>query len=156
MGLRISALINQKMVSFSTADAENIKQLSLYAHILESPDVIHGIAITKDYLIVMTEDPDLRNSTSAPLIKKNRSTNNINAYDWAGNHMWNIAEIVGEITASFWGGTVTTKELITDHVGVDPQKINENHDLFVCTATNDCLYIIDLTEKKLVQKVQTR
>lgn len=156
MVLRISALLDQKRISFSVGNLNAVKHLSMYLHDLESPDTIYEIAITKDYLIVTTEAPDLRHSKAASLSKDTCSTNNINAYDHMGNHKWSISEIVGDIKASFWGGTVTTKELINSHAGVDSSKIEENHEFYICTSTNDQMYIIDLTDKKLIQTVHSK
>ena len=156
MALRISALIDQKRVGFSVGNLADIKQLSMFSHILESEDSIYEIAITKEYILVTTQDPDLRNSVHAPLVKDDRSINNINAYDWNGRHRWNIGQIVGDIKAAFWGGTVTTKELLSAHAGIDPDKLVDGHELFVCTATNDRMYVIDLTDRQLIQVVQSR
>ena len=156
MALRISALIDQKRVGFSVGNLADVKQLAMFSHILDSEDAIYEIAITKEYILVTTQDPDLRNSVHAPLVKDDRSINNINAYDWNGRHRWNIAQIVGDIKAAFWGGTVTTKELLLTHRGIDPDKLANGHELFVCTATNDRMYVIDLTERQLLQVVQSR
>lgn len=152
--LRISALINKKRVSFSTTDAKNIKNLGMYAHILELKDNIVEIAITSDYLIVATEPPELRGRSYAPLVIQDRPQNNINAYDWRGNHKWNIAEIVGDIKYSFYGGSVTTAELLAGDV--DPSILNDDHEYYFCVSHNDQKYIIDLTEKRLIKKVQTK
>lgn len=155
MAFEIMVLMNQKVVSFSV-DAKNVKHLAMYAHTLESPDAIYEIAVSKDYIIVTTERPEARGGIPAPMVRKDRSINNINAYDWKGNHMWNIGEIVGDIRVPFNGGTVTTKNLLIDHAGVDASLIDESHELYCCTSADSYLYIIDLTEKRLIQKVQTK
>ena len=152
MGLRISAIINHKVVRFEVAEAKNIKQLSMSAHVLDSLDSIYEISISKDYLIVTREDPDLRNSLVAPLIKDDRSVNNIDAYDWAGNHIWNIAELVGDIKAAFWGGSLITADTASFYLS----ETNKEHEYYMCNASNDFSYIINLTEKQLVQRFQTR
>ena len=151
MGLRISALINQKVVKLAIAEAKQIKQLAMPAHLLDSLDTIYEIAISKDFLIITTEDPDLRNSITAPLIKDNRSINNINAYAWIGNHVWNVAEIIGDIKATIWSGSLITNETASTYVSID-----SSHEFFMCHASNDFSYIIDLTERKLVHRFQTR
>lgn len=154
MVLRISVLINQERLSFSIGDVKDAKQIAMYAHILESSDRICDISITKDYLIVTTEYPDPQNTASAPLIKKNQSTNNINAYDWMGNHIWNIGEIIGDCNVPFSGGTVTTKDsLISD---IDASKISQDHEYYICFSKNNYKYIVDLTTKELVQRVHSR
>jgi hypothetical protein len=155
MSIEIYALVNQKVASFRV-NGSSVHELGMYAHILKSLDVIYQVSISKDYLIVTTEDPSVRSGRWDPSFPKDRPTNNINAYDWSGNHQWNIAEIVGDIKASFWGGTVTTKDLIANHAGIDTSKIDENHEFYCCTATNSYLYLIDLTDRRLIQIVQTK
>lgn len=156
MSLRVSVLINQKRLFFSTDCSDLIYNISMRKHTIESLDHIYEISITKDLFIVTTEDPDFRDGRKmASIIKQDRSINNINAYDWDGNHLWNIAEIVGDIKRSFFGGCVTTKELLDSHAGFDRTKIESGHELFACTA-DSYLYIIDLTDRKLLQKLETR
>lgn len=152
MALRISALIDQKIVRFAVSEANNIKQLSMSAHVLDSLDTIYEISIAKDLLIVTTQDPDLRNSLTAPLIKDNRSVNNIDAYDWIGNHKWNIAELVGDIKAAFWGGALITADTASRYL----PEVNAEHEYFMCNASNDLSYIIDITERRVMQTFQTR
>lgn len=155
MAIEINALVDNKRVSFSIAGAEYNKRLAMSAHILESPDNIYQISVSKDYLIVTAEDPDVRDQIPQPMVKRDRSINNINAYDWKGNHMWNIGEIVGDIRVPFFGGSVTTKDVIMRDVD-DPSEICDDHEYFYCIGADDHRYIIDLTEKKLIGKVQTR
>lgn len=156
MGLRISALIDHKRISFSLDHLSEIKELAMYAQIMKFPDKICEIAITKEYLIVTTELPGTWGDISKHAAHSNQAITNINAYDWKGNRVWNISDIVGNIRSPFSGGTVTTKGLIVGHAGVNEAMINDSHELFVCTTMDDFLYIIDLTEKKLIQKVQTK
>lgn len=154
MSIEIYALVNQKVVSFRV-NGSSVHELGMYAHILKSLDVIYQVSISKDYLIVTTEDPSVRSGRWDPSFPKDRPTNNINAYDWSGKHKWNIAEIVGDIKTAFDGGQVTTKELILHANIIDAASIDETHEYYFCIA-RDRKYVIDLTEKKLVDIVFTR
>ena len=155
MSLKISVLIDQKVLSITT-DISYFKKIYMQTHILEPLDHIYEVSITKDLLIITTEDPDFRNGNlQAPPIKEERLTNNINAYDWGGNHMWNIADIVGDIKMSFFGGSVCTKKSFNSYWGFNASRVKNDHELFSCTA-GDYLYIIDLTDKKFIQKLDAK
>lgn len=153
MSLGVSVLINQKALYFST-DISYLNSISMYKHTIEPLDHICDIAITKDLFIITTEDPVFRDGrTSASFIKQDRSINNINAYDWNGKHLWNIADIVGDIKMSLGGGEVRTKEAMESYPGFDGTKVKDDHELFSCT-TGYHLYIIDLTDRKFLQKLR--
>ena len=154
--LCFSVLMNQKVVFFSTSDANEIRRLGMSRRILESPDIIYEISVSKDYIILTTEPSGYTHQMSAQPENLNSNIRNINAYDWKGNPMWNIGEIVGDVWVPFCGGTVTTKELLDGHAGLDMSRIPDDHDLFCCTSRDSYLYVIDLDEKKLLQKVETR
>ncbi len=87
---------------------------------IESSENIYEISITKDFVIITTEyavqskSDTIKNSTAINKI----FTNNINAYDWNGNHLWNIADIVGDLNIPYFGGTVTTKDIMKNHFGI--------------------------------------
>lgn len=142
MFVEVKVLIDQKVLFF-TIDISRLEKIHMGKHTIEALDHIYEISITKDLVIVTTDDP----------VRDGR--NNINAYDWIGNHLWNIAEIVGDIKSPFFGGCVTTKELLASHAGFDGTKIENGHELFACTS-GDYLYIIDLTDRKLLQRLETR
>ena len=66
------------------------------------PDKICNIIICDAFLVLRTEDRDFRNGRSyASFVKDNREVNNIDAFDWQGNHLWNIGEIVGDVKMAF-------------------------------------------------------
>ena len=150
MNFRINVLIDQRVLTFDM-DVSFLKKIYMKTHVLEPLDQIYEMSITKDLLILTTEDPAFRNEN----LQEDRSTNNIDAYDWNGNHVWNIADIVGDIKTPFFGGSVSSQELLKSHWGFDASKVKKHHELFSCTA-GDYLYVIDLTDKKLIQKLQTK
>lgn len=151
MSFNIKALFDQKLLNMSMDDLA-VNHLRLRSHMIESAENIYEISITKNVVIITTEyaiqsksDP---NSTQI-------FTNNINAYDWDGNHLWNIADIVGDLKIPFFGGTVTTKDIMKSHFGFDEYLYDDSCELFCCSAGNH-LYIVDLNCRKLVQVLETR
>lgn len=156
MSFNINALFDQKVLNIST-DNFAFNKLCLHSHMIESSENIYEISITKDFVIITTEyavqnkSDTIKNSTAINKI----FTNNINAYDWDGNHLWNIADIVGDLNIPYFGGTVTTKDIMKNHFGFDELKYDDSCELFCCCACNH-LYIIDLNCRKLVQVLETR
>ena len=151
MSFNINALFNQKLLNISTDDFA-VNSLCLCSHMIESSENIYEISITKDFVIITTEyvAPSTSDTNSTRIF-----TNNINAYDWDGNHLWNIADIVGDLKIPYFGGTVTTKDVIKNHFGFDELKYDDSCELFCCSARNH-LYIVDLNCRKLVQVLETR
>jgi hypothetical protein len=156
MSFKVNALFDQKLVNIS-ADNIEVNNLCLCSHIIDSSENIYEISITKDFVIITTEyavqskSDTIKNATTINRI----FTNNINAYDWNGNHLWNIADIVGDLKIPYLGGSVTTKEIMKNHFGFDELKYDDSCELFCCSACN-YLYIIDLKCRKLVQVLETR
>lgn len=155
MSLQMYVLIGKELLSLGS-DVSFLKKLNLRKNIIESLDNIYEISITKNLLIITTEDEDFRNGNQhAPLTKESRTKNNINAYDWDGNHLWNIADIVGDIKMPFYGGNVTTKENLQGHFGVNMSNLNDSHDFYVCTSGSR-MFIIDLNDRTVSQVLATR
>lgn len=151
MSFNINALFNQKLLNIST-DNFAVNNLYLHSHMIESPENVYEISITKDFVIITTEYAvQSQNDINSTKIL----TNNINAYDWDGNFLWNIADIVGDLKIPYFGGTVTTKDIMKKHFGFDELKYDDSCELFCCSACNR-LYIIDLNCRKLVQVLETR
>ena len=99
----------------------------------------------------MTQDRDFRDGRrSCSIVKEKRKINNIDAYDWDGNHLWNIADIVGDIKMAFYGGYVCTKETYQDYYGYDESKVPDSHDLYAA-STDGRLYLIDLETRRITQ-----
>ena len=156
MSLVVSVLINGNSLNLNT-DLYNVKYLGWGNKTINFLDNILDISITKNLVIVTTEDPDFQNGAQIiPWVKDHEITNNnINAYDWNGNHIWNIAEIVGNIKMCFCAGHVNSVKDFKDYYGFMESKYNKEHDFFSCT-TYAHLYVIDLTERKLVQRLDIK
>jgi hypothetical protein len=156
MSFKITALIDQKLLNIST-DGFFLNNIRLCSHMLKSETNIFEISITKDLVIITTEYAVESNSNTAnnPTASYKIYTNNINAYDWEGNHLWNIADIVGDLNIPYFGATVTTKKIMREHCGFDELKYDDSCELICCSACNR-LYIIDISAQKLIQVLETK
>ena len=147
----MNILINGEVLTLSI-NTNIIKQIGFNKEILQVEDGINSVSVTGNMVIVVTEDPDFRNgATNVNFVKPyNIKKNNINAYDWDGNYLWNISDIVGEINMVFSAGCVSSLSELSNHYGFDQRKYNADLEIFVCTAGGK-LYVIDLKEKKVIQ-----
>lgn len=146
MSFSVKVLFNKKLLNIS-ADIPWVEKLCLCSHLIDRSEKVYEISITKDIVIITTEYATQDESGFA--------TDNINAYDWDGNFLWNIADIVGDLKVPYFGGTVTTKELMRAHHDFDESCCDDSCELFCCSAGNR-LYLIDLNDKKTVQVFETR
>lgn len=148
MSLKFNILIGDQGLHLY-ADVSCLKNLQISDSILNSPDKINEVSITKDLVIITTEDPDFRyGAQQAPLIKNSRKINNINIYDWKGNHLWNIADVVGDIKMAFWGGDVVSKCFLKETFNLSDSELIEGHSFYTCSAGAKG-YVIDLTDRKI-------
>ena len=120
---------------------------------IESPDKICEICILDEIFLIRTEDRDFRNGCqSATFVKDNREENNINAFDWQGNHLWNIGELVGDIKMAFDGITHITSDEVKRDFGITCDPVCN---LFKCVS-GGFVFILDVTNKKLLLKLSGR
>ena len=110
-------------------------------HPVKSIEHITEVSVTKD-LIIITRDQ---------YFTKSHIADNIDAYDWNGNHLWNIKDIIGEICNLYcYGSVVGNYELIQFLKGMDKENLYiAGHDYYEC-VTDAHYLIIDLNEKKVV------
>ena len=146
------SMLNEGKESHFCIDAPEAYEIRLTYTTLKSLDPILGVVMTKEYLIVLTEDPDFRDGrTQAPIYVDSVPVNNINAYHWDGTHAWNIADIVGDIRTYFYRCTPCSSEYV---MGV-PEVANHpeiwDHE-FIEASTADFYYLTDITDKKLIRK----
>lgn len=140
MSFNLHVLIDQKSLNIST-NSLKINEIGLSTHIFHPLEHIYDVSITKDFVIVVTQEDKNFSST-------------INTYDWNGNHLWNIADIIGD-AKMLWGVFLTTKELMKHHSEFDESKYDDKCELFCCSADNH-LYIVDLGKRELIQVLETR
>ena len=129
MSFNLNVLIDGKLLSM-TADSIPFKNLSFKANMLTN---VFEISITEDIVILTTE------YSSEDKI----NANNIDAYDYNGNHLWNIADIVGDVGTAFWGAVLTTAKLLE-------LDLDCKGPLLSCTAFDNRTFIIDINSRKLL------
>ena len=117
---------------------------------LEFTDKIIKVSISDDILLILTEDRDFRNGAlQAPILKDNRAINNIDAYDWQGNHLWNIGELVGDIKMQFDGFHHISSKDVKKYFGI---RCAPSNSLYACIS-GGFVFIIDSKKQKLLHKI---
>ena len=84
--------INRDKKFMMEIESDNLYAINcLSGKTVEFLDRIREICIAEEIILIRTEDQDFRNgSQNAPFVKDNREENNVNAFDWQGNHLWNL------------------------------------------------------------------
>ncbi len=118
---------------------------------IRSPDKICKICILPGMVVIRTEDRDFRDGRqTAPWEKGDRLENNIIAYDWQGNKLWNIGEIVGDIKEAFLGVCYISREKAQAEFSVS---LPENTGPLLGCNTGCRVYLVDAVNQKLLCKV---
>ena len=145
--LRIEILINDKITAID-ATSTDIANLCIDKKIIEHPDPIYHVSITSEFIIVLAESAAFRNGVkTSPTETVNKYPNTINAYDWNGNLIWNITDIVGDIQSRMVGGCLYTDDML--------EKSNcktwvKGHDHYACADWVGRSYWIDLCDKRVI------
>ena len=97
--INVQVLLNGKRIDFGVKSIEGLSALCIRKDVIipiKSADDIYGINITNDLIILTKKDRAYRNGKK--LLREDdfgeRGVNNIEAYDWDGNLVWNIGDIV--------------------------------------------------------------
>lgn len=133
----VTILIDDKRLRFESK-LDDLYQISVMHHFIDFADRIMELSITKDYIIVVT-------------LPRGYKGNNINAYDWEGNHLWNIGDIVGDINISFLGGQVVTAKQLNEPNCLE--SIDEVPSILYSCVADGFLFIIDPIQKRLIKKI---
>lgn len=157
MQVSVSILFDNKVRKIYMRSTE--KQSKLLFLILDnfhlgSLDNIYEISVTPNRIIIVREDAEFRDGKKiASIIKEACTVSNIDAYDWNGNHLWNIADIVGDIKMLFFGGNVVTREQFINapfaKFNIDPSLVPTDHE-FYSAGTDGRYYIIDMDTLEIV------
>jgi hypothetical protein len=149
MWIRVQVQMEAQKLSFEIK-SNGLYQLCGLQHIIDLQDEICGIFILKDMIIIRAEDRDFRyGAKTAPFYKDDRRINNIDAYDWQGNHLWNIGDIVGDIKMPFDGVDLTTKASAQlDNSLLDVGDCSQ--DLFYCKA-DARRFLIDPVQRRILE-----
>jgi hypothetical protein len=101
--------------------------------------------------VIKTEDRDFRNGFQVvPFVKDEREENNVLAYDWEGNFLWNVGSIVGDIKMPFSNiSHISKKEAEKDFGVIIPEDVGI---LLKCIA-GGFIFIIDATNRKMLYKI---
>lgn len=157
--IEVQLLLNGKRLEFGIKSVEGLYALCIRSSIIaqiKSMDNICGIRITKDFIILTKKDRAYRNG--AKFLKDEdfgeRRINNIEAYDWDGNLIWNIGDIVGDIRKPFYGCNVVAKNMLSSEMAEKMAKSAESHDLLICNAER--IFVIDLETRELLGQFPAR
>ena len=148
-------LINGKRLSVNTMSENALKELNLLGlNGIKSLDHIISVNVTKDFIILYKEDRAFRDGTRKSVSYDetwDRRINNIEAYDWDGNLVWNIGDIVCNIHRQFWSGIVIAGKDFEKVYGSAIPEECLNHDL-LCCAAYDMVYVVDLSNSTFIGK----
>ena len=118
---------------------------------VESLDQICEICIFYNILVIRTEDRDFRNgSQQAPFLKDDRSVNNILAYDFHGNFLWNIGSIVGDIKMAFSSVSCVLKADAEKDLGIT---IPGDTEILLKCIAGGFVFIVDAISNKMLYKL---
>lgn len=118
---------------------------------IELLDKIYELCIINDYLVLITEDRDLRNGFHpTSFVKDNRCENNVVAFDFNGGFLWNIGSIVGDIKMPFNSISCILKSEAEIEFNV---KWPEANDILLRCIAGGFTFIIDVGNKKLLLKL---
>lgn len=149
----IYSVFNDVLREVSVA-TEDLKEILLFDKKITTLDRIYRISFAKNMVIIETGSPENRYSPkpNPEYVPNYGVCNYINAYDYEGNHLWNIAEIIGDVGSGVGGHICSTKYLL----GESKEAYIEGHELFVCWNAFGMRYLIDLDEKRVIHKMMTR
>ena len=143
-----SAMRDKKFVM--EIESDNLSAINCRAGKVEFLETIRDICIAEEIILIRTEDRDFRNGCLiAPFVKENREENNVNAYDWSGNHLWNIGELVGDIKMAFDGITHITPTEAKREFGIKAKR--NARCLFRCVA-GGFVFVVDAESRKMLFK----
>lgn len=158
--IEVQLLLNGKSLEFGLKAIEGLFALCIRSSVItriKSMDNIYGINITKDFIILTKKDRAYRNNNEKLLTDEafgERRINNIEAYDWDGNLIWNIGDIVGDIGKPFYGCNVVAKNMLSSKMADKMPESAESHDLLICHA--GWIFVIDLETRELLGKFPGR
>lgn len=154
MGLYIDIMLNDKSTSFSLPldSLPNSINLNLNKNI--EINKIQEISVSENIIIIIRSTPYLSLDTDDDSLFAN---NTIDAFDWEGNHLWNISDIVGILKVPFLGGYLWTSSQFEKFVNDDDtakycQKISEytqGHSVYAAISDGRG-YVIDLDDRKVL------
>ena len=101
-----------------TIGTEDLRQIRLFDRDISCLDRIHHISFTKNMIILQKSSPLYRYSIADPdpnYVPDYSVYNYVDAYDYDGNHLWNIAEILGDIGCGVHSGQVCAPDWLIEN-----------------------------------------
>lgn len=133
----VSFTLNDELLSLELDATDYLNGLYINCHPLKKKGHITEVTVGKN-IVIIKQDAYYEGG------------NNINAYDWKGNHLWNIAEIIGDSNRMYNGGNICSKRILETRWGFVPEKYPVGHTFYNCVSEGNA-YIIDLEDRKVVQ-----
>ena len=149
----IYSVINDVLRQVSVG-TEDLNEILLFDKKITTQDRIYRISFAKNMVLIETSSPANRYTPkpNPDYVPNYGVYNYINAYDYKGNHLWNIAEIIGDAGSGVGGHICSTKYLLED----SKEAYIDGHELLVCWNAYGKRYLIDLDEKRVIHKMMTR
>ena len=132
----VSFTLNNELLSLELDAADYLNGLHINCHPLKKKGHITEVTVGENIVIIKQD-------------AYYEGEDNINAYDWKGNHLWNIAEIVGG-KRKYSGGFMSSLQTWQNASGFDLTKYKMGHSLYTCISEGFA-FVIDLEDKKVVQ-----
>lgn len=134
----------------------NDNTLSINGKVLQFEDSIYGLAISDSVVIVLAYEIETNGEIYADKVPRN----NIRAYDYSGNYLWNIWDIIKEVAlpeeADFPFGllVIHSKDSIekAKYPLFDYKGLDKSHDYLCCSNSGGMRYIIDINEKVVLDR----
>ena len=112
---------------------------------------IISIAIMSEVIVIIAYDPDIYNSPASSYKEDRRG--NLFAYDFNGQLLWSIDDIINEkIHFPFSGGTIATCEAKESFSKWQNVSFVDGHEYYIAYNNADAHYIIDITDSTVIAK----
>jgi len=142
-----NAFINNRRLFISSI---NNNLLIINGKNIQFPNRVYGVAVNDTIVAVLLKEVGINGSIRGD----NQPLNNIYVYDHNGEFLWNIADIVGDVSLPYTGVSAHSKETLVEawSLSFDEKKAIAGHDFLVCRDWGGIRYIIDVTQKKLIDR----
>lgn len=145
----VGVLLNGKKIGLNVRSVEELKKLYGLKAPICTVDRILNVFITKDLIILLKEDRAFRDkSVRYVSYGVDRRINNIEAYDWDGNLVWNIGDIIGDIKFGFLRANVIPGYLFEEFYNRKLPEQYNSHELLYCVANK--VFVIDLSSNEII------
>ncbi len=148
--IRIQTVLSNDNVFLFEIESDDLYTINCLTKTpIQTLDKIHQICIAENIVIIKTEDRVFRNGATHVSYEEigERRENNILAYDWQGNFLWNIGEIVGDIKMPVFGFSAVQHQVAQEECGTP---LPEGCGLLLYCFAGNCRYLIDATHRTVL------